>query len=89
MKIELYLVPKDKEGKLLKKFLEINRISFKEIIINDINILENVARTKLSRKKSLLKITYNSGIGVITGFNEYALNQLLEHIKKYKPNVES
>ncbi len=77
MKIELYLVPEDKEGGLLKNFLERNKIPYKEIVTNEINILEKIAQTKLQRKVSLLKIKYSSGIGVIIGYNPIALKQLL------------
>ena len=89
MKIELYLVPNDEGGRLIKELLEKNKLSFKEVITNDLDILEKIARTKLQRKVSLLKIKYSSGISVIVGFNELALKQLLEHIKKYKPKIEN
>ena len=84
MKITLYSVPEDRNGKLIKKFLQKNNIPFKEIITNKITLLESIARTKLQNQISLLKITYGSGINVIIGFNELALNQLIEHIEKYK-----
>ncbi len=88
MKIELYLVPDDIEGKLIKEFLVKHKLSFKEIITNNINVLRKVTQNKyLRRKISLLKITYSSSIHIITGFIKHDLNQLLEHIKKYKPKI--
>ena len=87
MKIELYLVPEDIHGKALKLFLNNNNLKFIEIIIEDINLLSSIAQTKLSNKISLLRIKYSSSIPVIVGFNEIALNQILEHIKKYNPKV--
>ena len=77
MEIELYFVPEDKEGRLLKGFLKRNKIPYKEIITNEINILEKVARTKLRKKVSILKIRYSSSIGVVIGYNPMALKQLL------------
>ena len=89
MKIELYLVPGDKKGILLKKFLERNKLPYKEIVTNDINILRKVSQNKfLQEKISLLKIAYKSCVEVITGFNPLALKQLLEHIEKYKSKIE-
>lgn len=82
MKIEFYSIG-DEEGKLIKRFLENNKLPFKEINIGDIRILEKIAQTKLQRKISLLKIRYSSSIGVIIGFNETALNHLLKHIEEY------
>lgn len=86
MKIELYLVPNEMHGKAIKLFLDKNKLPYKEIIIDDINILKKITQNKYMQKKiSLLKLTYSSSIHVIIGFNESALNQLLEHINKYKP----
>ena len=88
MKIELYLVPEDKEGKLLKNFLNRNNLPFNEIITDDINILRKVVQGFPVSKISLLRIRYSSSIHVIQGFDPFALKDLLEHIKKYKPRVE-
>ena len=88
MKIELYLVPEDKEGKLLKNFLNRNNLPFNEIITNDINILRKVVQGFPVSKISLLRIRYSSSIHVIQEFDPFALKDLLEHIKKYKPRVE-
>lgn len=84
MKITLYLVPEDNEGKLIKEFLQKNNIFFKEILTNDIQTLQKVAHFPIQRKVSLLDVRYSSSIGVITGFIERDLEQLVEHIKKYK-----
>jgi hypothetical protein len=80
MRIELYLVPDDENGRLIKEFLINNNLPFKEIISNNINELENISK---------LRIIRNHAIIVCDGFNELFLNQeLIEHIKKYKPRVE-
>jgi len=85
MKLELYNVG-DNEGELIKKFLINNNLPFKEVLTNDINLLNKVRQAKLNIKKSILKITYSHCIH-ITGYNEWDLSQLLEHIKKYKPKI--
>jgi hypothetical protein len=80
MKIELYLVPNDENGRLMKEFLIKNNITFHEIICNGISS---------SNKISKIKIIRNHAIIVCDGFNELFLNQeLIEHIKKYKPKIE-
>ena len=83
MRIELYLVPEDIHGKAIKIFLEKNNLLYKEIITNDLSLLNKIAQTNLTEKISLLKVTYSHSIHVHIGFNEHNLNQLLEHIKKY------
>lgn len=88
MKIELYLVPRDKDGILLKKFLERNKLSYKEIIINDINLLRKVMCGFPCDKVSLLKIRHSSHVQVIRGFDPLELKRLLKHIEKYKPRIE-
>lgn len=76
MKLELYSTG-DGEGKLIKRFLEDNKLPFKEIVTNNINILNKIAHTMLDRKVSLLKIKRNRSVEVIMGFNQIALRQLL------------
>ncbi len=88
MKIELYVVPRDKEGILLKKFLERNKLPHKEIITNDLNLLKKVVQRTPVDKVSLLRIRMSSSIHLIKGFDPWALKQLLEHIEKYKPRIE-
>lgn len=88
MKITLYLVPEDKEGKLIKEFLQKNNLLFKEIPTNDLKILQKVAHFPIQRRVSLLEVRYSSSVHVITGFIERDLNQLIEHINKYKPKIE-
>ena len=88
MRIELYLVPEDIHGKAIKTFLDKNNLPYKEIISNDLSLLNKIAQTSLTEKISLLKIIYNHGIHVHVGFNEHSLNQLVEHIKKYKPKIQ-
>lgn len=88
MKIELYLVPNDIHGKAIKLFLNKNKLPHKEIITENLEVLRKAAQYNLNEKISLLKVTYSSGIHAIIGFNKRNLNQLLEHIKKYKSKVE-
>ena len=88
MKIELYRVPNDTEGEKIKEFLIRNRLSFTEIVTDDISVLNKVAQIPVGRKFSLLKVTYSGAIGIIDGFNEIALNQLIEHIKKYNLKIK-
>ncbi len=80
MKIELYLVPNDENGRLIKKFLINNNLLFKEIIYNKVDSLNKISK---------LRIIRNHAIIVCTGFNEFFLNQeIIEHIKKYKCKIE-
>ncbi len=88
MKIELYLVPNDRDGILLEKFLERNKLPHKEIITKDIHILRKVVQGFPCDKISMLRIRHSHSIHVIRGFNQLALKQLLEHIKKYKSRVD-
>ena len=88
MKIELYLVPGCKNGELLKRFLERNKLSHKEVITEDINVLRKVVQGYPFSKISMLRIKYSSAIHVIRGFQPLALKQLLEHVNKYKPKIE-
>ena len=87
MKIELYLVPEDIHGKALKLFLNNNNIKFNEITTEDLELLSSIAQTQLKEKISLLRIKRSHSINVIEGFDEIALNQLLDHIKKYNPKI--
>ena len=86
MKITFYNAG-DKDGELIKKFLLENEILFKEVITNDLNLLQKIAHSTIQRKVSLIEIR-NGYVKVITGFLEWDLNQLLEHIKKYKPKLK-
>jgi len=88
MKIELYLVPEDIHGKAIRIFLDKNNLPYKEIITNDLSLLNKIAQTSLTEKISLLKVTHSHSIHVHIGFNEHSLNQLIEHIKKYKCFIE-
>ncbi len=83
MKIEFYNVG-DEEGKKIKEFLTKNNLPFNEIITDDVNLLDKVRQARISTKVSLLRIFYSSSIHIIGGYNELALNQLIEHIEKYK-----
>ncbi len=88
MKIELYAVPEDIKGQAIKLFLQRNNLKFHEVVTDDISLLEQVTKRKLSNKISIIKITYSHGISVQEGFNEHFLNhQILEHIKKYNAKL--
>lgn len=88
MKIELYSVPNDENAKLIKIFLTENKLKFHETIINDIRLLDKMVKVSLSGRISLLRIKYSHAIHIIRGFDEHNLNQLLEHVKKYNPEIE-
>ena len=88
MKITLYLVPEDKKGKLIKEFLQENKIPFEEISTNNLALLQKIACAPIQNKISLLEIKKSHSIHIITGFIEHDLNQLVEHIEKYTPRVE-
>ena len=88
MKIELFSVPNDKGRELIKDFLNKYNIKYHEIITDDINLLENVANGKLLKPLSLIRVKYSHSIHVADGYNKHFLNQLLEHIDKYKPQLE-
>lgn len=77
MKIELYQISNNKEGELLEKFLKRNNLFFKKIVIQD-----------LIKTQSFLRIKFSHSVHIIKGFNTLKLKQLLEHIKKYSPQVE-
>ncbi|OGJ21668.1 hypothetical protein A3K73_01365 [Candidatus Pacearchaeota archaeon RBG_13_36_9] len=89
MKITLYLVPEDNEGKLIKEFLQKNKIPFKEILTNDLALLQKIACAPIQERISLLEIKKSHSIHVITGFIKHDLTQLVEHIEKYKPNIKN
>lgn len=86
MRIELYNT-EDEEGIKIKEFLVDNNIPFNEIITNNINLLNEVHQARLNFKKSILKITKSHSINIINGYLKWDLCRLLEHIKKYHPNI--
>ncbi len=92
MKLELYALPNCEEASKIKDFLNKNNLPFKEIItenpIKDSKIPKNPFFQE--KEHSLLKITRNHGISVISDYNEFHLNmEILEHIKKYNTHVET
>ncbi len=90
MKIELYTIPHCNQKELIKEFLRKNNLPFKEKVVDNDQVKTELKRTASYlpySKESFLKITYSHGIHVIRGFNDFALNQLLEHIKKYNPKI--
>lgn len=89
MILELYSVPGDENGRMIKRFLEKNNLLFKEIVTNDIRMLRRVAQENLQERISLLKVRYRHAIQVMVGFNQHMLNQLIEHIERYKPRIET
>ncbi|MDP3026530.1 MAG: hypothetical protein Q8N63_02390 [Nanoarchaeota archaeon] len=78
MKIELYAI-NDIHAQAFRLFLNKNNLLFKEIRLDS-----NYTKTNVS----YLKITKNHSITIINGFNEFMLNDLIEHIKKYNPKIE-
>ena len=87
MKIELFTIPGCIHAEAIKIFLRKNNLPFKEIIVNNqhkeefkkLNPIDNI---------STVKVTKSYSIGVCAGFNEFFLNQLVEHINKYKPKIK-
>jgi arsenate reductase-like glutaredoxin family protein len=88
MKLTLYSLPNCEEALKIKNFLQNNNINFNEIILY--NKEKKAELRKLTRfdKQPLLKIVKSHSINVIKGFNEILLNQLIEHIQKYKPKIK-
>ena len=78
MKIELFDIG-DIHAQAFRLFLNKNNLQFKEIRLD-------FGHTKTNA--SYLKITKNHSITIINGFNEFMLNDLIEHIKKYNPKIE-
>ena len=81
-------MPNDENAKLIKGFLIKNKLLFSEIETNDINVLKDVCQGFCFRLESLVRVKYSHNINIIRGFDEYNLNQLLEHIKKYNPKLK-
>ena len=93
MKLELYSMPNCEEAKKIRDFLEKNGLPFKETLVNSQNYNEFLKLSywnkQLTKKVSILKITYSSSIHVITGYDEFLLKQAtIEHIKKYNAHVQ-
>ena len=88
MNIELFLVPGDEQGNLIKSFLNKNSLKFDEIITEDLELLSKVTQRRLTRAISMIRIKRSHSIQVMEGYNEFVLNQLLEHISKYKPKIK-
>ncbi|MDO8459491.1 MAG: hypothetical protein Q7S74_00110 [Nanoarchaeota archaeon] len=86
MRLELFSIPNDANGNLIKDFLVKNNLTFTEIITEDTELLNKIAQTKLLNKISILRVTYSHSIHVMIGYQENQLNQLIEHIKKYNQN---
>ena len=87
MRITIYNA-NDEDGVKIKKFLQENDILFREVNTNDLNLLQKIAHAPLKNKTSLLEIR-NGYVKIITGYLEWDLNQLLEHIKKYNPKIKT
>jgi len=88
MKIELYLVPNDKNAKLIKDFLIKNNLKFHEIITDDISLLRKICQGDYPKLESLIRVKHSHSIRIIKGYKEFPLNRLIEHIKKYNPKIE-
>ena len=87
MKIILYSL-NDIHAKAIKIFLNKNNLSFKEITTNNAEF-EEIKKLTYIDNVSILKIIKNHSINLMHGFNELFLNQLIEHVKKYKPKIET
>ena len=90
MKLILYSIPNCIYAKAIKIFLEKNNLPFKEIIVDSEEKKREaiIAKQGISSDISFLKIVNSHSIHIITGYNEFALNQLIEHIKKYNPKIK-
>lgn len=90
MKLTLYSFPNDIEAVKIRNFLKENSLSFEEIVVNNEEKTRGAQRTKqaLLNSISFLKITRSHSISIITGFQRFLFDQLLEHIKKYNPKIE-
>ena len=87
MKLTLYLA-NDEEGAKIKEFLNANNLIFEEKILNNESKQELMKISRWSLyDKSMLKIVKSHSIYFIMGFQEHSLNQLIEHIEKYKPKI--
>lgn len=87
MKLTLYSL-QDIHAEAIKVFLTKNNLQFEEVIVDNngkIAELKNVYQNRVS----VLKITKSNSLSVINGFNEHALNQVLEHINKYNLNCKA
>lgn len=83
-------MPNSEDSEKIKDFLTKNNLLFEEVVLNDLARMElaKLSPYMNNLKESILKINFNQGIQIINGFNEFALNQLLEHIEKYKPKIK-
>jgi len=88
MKIELYSVPNDENAKLIKDFLIKNNLKFHETITDDISLLRKICQGDYPKLESLIRVKYSHSIYIIKGYQEFPLNQLIKHIKKYSPKIE-
>ncbi len=88
MKLELYSMPNCNEAEKIKEFLNKHSLIFSEIVtltpLKDSKIPKNPFFYE--KEHTVLKIIKSSSIGAISKYNEFHLNQLIEHIKEYKLN---
>ena len=90
MKLKLFTIPNCVEAEKIRKFLIESNLTFEEAVVNNdaYQELDGIAKYLKYSKESFLIVRHSHSIHGIHGFNEFALNQLLEHIKKYKPGIE-
>jgi len=91
MQITLYSL-KDIDAEKIKEFLQENKLIFKEITIEDKEFneeLDKLKRMTYIPRISFLKIVKNHSISLIISYNEFELNQLIEHINKYHPKLNN
>ena len=89
MQITLYSL-KDIDAEKIKEFLQKNRLLFRELTIEDKEFnegLDKLKRMTYIPRISFLKIIKSSSISLIIGYNKFELNQLIEHINKYRPKL--
>lgn len=88
MKIKLYSL-NDEHSKKIEEFLISNNFPYEKKDFNEFKEeLRKIAHYLINSKESLLKITRSSCIEIIHGYNQIALTQLLDHIKKYSPKLQ-
>ena len=88
MKIEFYSIPNCIHAEAFKIFFNKNNLPFRELTVNNETARQELLKLTKQDKISDLKLTFSHSIPVLIGFDEHYLN-LLEHIKEYKPKIET
>lgn len=77
-KITLYSVPNYPESEKLKQFFIMHGLPFTEISADNENLKKEIFKLSFQDKISIVKIHYNHGISVVTGFNEFILKKEID-----------